>query len=234
MMTQLPQIATLKDPSKSFFYVLDIDSTLLNTHHRNQAIVKKFSELQKHRHPEDCAGLALLDCQLGDYGYYTALERSGFKAKHPDFLKEFDSYWREQFFSNNFLHHDTPTPGALPWVQNLKTFDIDFVYLTARHKQHMWDGTIESMTNMGFPIKEDVLFLKENLKDSDENYKVSILGELLKDRKQEEIVFIDNEPVVLHRILEEYPKVQLVWFDSTHSGKMEPPEQALRIDSFTF
>lgn len=224
----------LKDPSKSMLYVLDIDSTLLHTHFRNQAIVDQFVKENEATHPEDCLGLSKLNCQLGDYGYYSALERQGFQSKTPGFLEDFDKYWRKNFFSNDFLHHDSPTPGSVGWVQNLKTFDIDFVYLTARHKPTMWDGTLESMTQMGFPINENNLFLKENLKDSDEDYKVKTLKTIIDQRKENEIVFIDNEPVVLQRVLTEFPKVNLVWFDSTHSGKMEPPEQAFRIDGFKF
>ena len=44
---------------------------------------------------------------------------------------------------------------------------------------------------------------------------------------------IDNEPVVLNRIRKDHPNVQLIFFESTHSGKEEPPADIITINEFS-
>ena len=228
------QLATLKNPQPDHFFILDIDSTLLTTHQRNQAILDQFIMDNKEHFQEDCNNLAKAQCQLGDYGYHSALERIDFKEVNSGSLQALQDFWNTFFFSNDYLHNDVPTPGAVEWVQSLNNKNISFIYLTARHKETMWDGTLSSLQKMGFPISENNLFLKEDLSDSDDGYKSKTLEKILKQESDKEIIFVDNEPVVLNRVLKDFPSIRLVWFESTHSGKMEPPQEALRIDNFLF
>ncbi|MEM7647477.1 MAG: hypothetical protein AAF203_11245, partial [Pseudomonadota bacterium] len=202
-------------------------------HQRNQAIVHQFIETQSDPFKEDCDQLKKISCQKGDYGYYSALDRIGFEEKSTGFLEHLQKFWRKHFFANEFLHHDAPMPGAVEWVQNLEKNHIPFYYLTARHKDSMWPGTLQSMANLGFPISEKNLFLKEDLSVSDETYKSLIFSNQLSNRDRKRCL-IDNEPVVLNKILNDHPDIALVWFRSTHSGKMEPPPSALEIQDFNF
>jgi hypothetical protein len=233
-MNKNKEIAFLQKPSQKYFYILDIDSTLISTHQRNQAILKQFIMDYAKQFPEDCKNLLKAQCQLGDYGYHTTLKRIMFSPKHENVLSQLEHYWRQHFFSNFYLHHDVPMLGAVEWVNNLKKLDIDFYFLTARHHASMWSGTLESLTKLGFPISENNLLLKENLKVKDEDYKVNALEKLLKNYSDKEIIFIDNEPLVLHKVLEKFPQIKLVWFNSTHSGKKTPPEIAVDIKDFIF
>lgn len=233
-MTAVTNINPLKNPSSSDFFILDIDSTLVTTYQRNQAIIQKFISLHKAQFPEDCLALKQAKCQLGDYGIETCLKRIQFKATDLRFSEILHSYWRENFFSNNFLHADQPVEGAVKWVQFLKTCDIDFIYLTARHKDTMWDGTLSSLKNLGFPISEKNLFLKEDLADKDEEYKAKVLASVIDKKNGKNVFFIDNEPLVLNAIQDNHPSVRLVWFNSTHAGKSKPPNGITTIKNFIF
>ena len=90
------------------------------------------------------------------------------------------------------------------------------------------------MDKMGFPIDKEKLFLKEDLSLADEDYKSRLISKFVQLYPGLQMVLIDNEPVVLNKVAENHPQVGLVWFELTHSGKMEPPAQALPIQSFIF
>ncbi len=224
----------LKTPLDNDFFILDIDSTLVTTYQRNQAIINQFIKDQQSDHPLECQALRLAQCQLGDYGIATALNRIRFRSDNPDFQTLLNQYWRERFFSNDHLHSDQPTEGAVDWTQSLLNQSIPFIFLTARHHEKMWSGTLSSMKQLGFPITEDNLFLKKDLSVKDELYKTQTIRTLLNQHPNKNFVLIDNEPVVLNQIHTDHPQVQLVWFESCHSAKMEPPQNTPSINSFIF
>lgn len=224
----------LAQPSKNDFFVLDIDSTLVTTHQRNQSILQDWTQQHQGDFPKDCLTLKQATCQFGDYGLRNALERIQFKEENSGSYEHLQHFWRDKFFSNQYLHADLATRGAVDWTQTLEELGVDFVYLTARHKATMWEGTLESLDNLGFPICENTLFLKDDLQDSDEDYKSKELHNILLKSNGKKVWFIDNEPVVLNKIRQDHPLVQLVWFESTHSGKMTPPEGVHSIQNFCF
>jgi hypothetical protein len=232
-MTQTLSLESLQNPSKKSLFILDIDSTLVTTHQRNQNIIDDWVRHFAKDYPEDSQALTGAFCQYGDYGYHNALERIQFKEQKTGAMDHFHQFWRENFFSNKYLHADLAVRGAVHWVQDLEEKGVDFVYLTARHKETMWEGTLSSMDQLGFPMSEDILFLKEDLTVPDAVYKSNKITEILKTTDKN-LCLIDNEPLVLHQVLKDHPQVQLVWFDSTHSGKKQAPEGVLAIQDFQF
>lgn len=224
----------LLSPRQDTLYILDIDSTLVTTHARNQAILRDFCQEYQERFPEECQQLSKLECRLGDYGYHSSLERHQLNLEELECGETLTRFWREHFFSNRYLSLDQATPGAISWVQTLEQQGAPFVYLTARHHHSMWSGTLDSMNKLGFPMSEDRLYLKKNMQDSDAGYKSQLLSQWVEQGSQDHYLLIDNEPVVLHQILKDLPQTHLCWFDLTHSGKMNPPENAYSIKSFLF
>lgn len=224
----------LSKPDLNTLYILDIDSTLVTTHQRNQAIVESFVEIHSSVYPEDCKIIGTLDCRLGDYGFRSTMQRKGVAETDLSCFKEFTKYWRQHFFSNAYLSFDQPTAGAVEWTQRLNSAHASFVYLTARHKVSMWDGTLKTMNEMGFPIHKDQLYLKEDLSLTDEEYKSALMQQLINENPEKQLLLIDNEPVVLNKIAQDHPEILLVWFELTHSGKMQPPVKALAIQNFIF
>ncbi len=227
-------IETLKNPTPQDFFVIDIDSTLVSTHQRNQVILTAFIDQHKDLYPTDCEILAKVKCQEGDYGLSSGLERVGFDETRPESKKSLDEFWRKHFFSNLYLSADQPTGGAIEWVESLQKKNVPYVFLTARHKATMWDGTLSSLTALGFKISPETLILKEDLRIADEDFKSQAMQKIVQQQESKNIWFIDNEPVVLNRIAADHPSVNLVWFESTHSGRMSPPPGITSLQDFQF
>lgn len=227
-------LEALISPTPNDFFILDIDSTLVTTHQRNQKILEDWIQENSSQFPEDCLTLKQAQCQFGDYGLKNAKERVNFTEQNPGSQDSLDSFWRKNFFSNDYLHSDVAMRGAVNWTQNLEERGVEFVYLTARHKNSMWEGTLSSLDALGFPISEETLFLKEDLDDSDAGYKTKLMARFVEKFGHKKMWFVENEPVVLHQMISDHPSVNLVYFDSTHSGRMEPPEGLLSISDFCF
>lgn len=210
--------------------ILDIDSTLVLTHKRNQSILEQFSKEAKEDFPELCSKLQQIDCRPMEYGYQQALERTGLSLEDSD-LNLLKDYWRQKFFSNDYLHYDILHLGALEFVLLLEERQIPFVYLTGRHKPTMWEGTLKVLQNFGFPIKENILHLKPEPKYIDEIFKSEKIAEL--KNGYETVVLIDNEPKVLNQIAKDHPDVDLIFVDTCHSPNVTAPESALKIKDFS-
>lgn len=223
-LTELAQKASAKT-----LFVLDIDSSLVLTHKRNEAILRHFALSLLTRNPELSALLAKTECYPMEYGYFAALQRAA-----PDISKEdseqIHAYWKKHFFSNDFLHYDIPHAGALEFVQTLVAQQLPFVYLTGRPSDKMRPGTLDILSRLGFLISDKTLYMKPDDSHVDEGYKAEILKEIIKG--YDEVIFIDNEPRVLLQIEKFYPAVHLVFVDTCHSPNVSAPESALPIKDF--
>ena len=221
----------VKNWNESTLVILDIDSTLVLTHGRNQAILKHLSTLGRQKNSQFYEQLGQIECRPMEYGYGTALERAGLAQAPEEFLKEVQRGWRQHFFSNEFLMHDTLHEGALDFVFQLQDRKVPFVYLTGRYETTMRPGTLETLTKLGFPITDDILFLKPKSTDIDEIYKSKKIEQL--KQKYDQTVLIDNEPKVLNQIQKDHPDVQLVFVDTCHSPNVSAPADIPHIKNFT-
>ncbi len=206
--------------------VLDIDSTLVQTHKRNEAILRSFAKDSTHSRR---SLFEQAECFPLEYGYAQALERLGLQAE-DEVAKEAAKYWRQHFFSNNYLHHDIPHDGAVEFVELLNKKWIPHVYLTGRPKPLMWEGTLETLNQLGFPVEEKILHLKPQPQDVDEIFKSQKMNELKKNYSQ--VVFIDNEPRVLNQIDHDHSEIHLIFVDTCHSPNVVPPSSAFKIKDF--
>jgi hypothetical protein len=228
MVKNLTELAS-KVSTKTLF-VLDIDSSLVLTHKRNEAILHHYAQTLRHKNPTLADQLAKIECRPMEYGYYAALERT-----IPNIAKseadELQAYWRHHFFSNDFLHYDIPHEGAIEFVKTLTEKQLPYVYLTGRPSDRMRPGTLTVLDKLGFPIVDKILFMKPNESYIDEGYKADILKEII--RGFDDVIFIDNEPRVLNQIETFYPKVNLVFVDTCHSPNVTAPATALKIKNFS-
>ena len=146
-------------------------------------------------------------------------------------MQDLAEFWRKNFFSNHYLDKDEPYAGAVEFVHRLIKDGHQTLYLTGRHKKAMWEGTLETMKKLGFPISEDILILKPQVEQKDEIYKSEAVAKH-KQRPASSIWLIDNEPLILHQMMEDHPEVELIFFKSCHSQKKPEPEHLLTIDHF--
>lgn len=220
-MNELIQLLTPKT-----LLVLDIDSTLVLTHKRNQAILRQFAQDSSH---SDRHLFKQAECNAMEYGYHQALQRLHVDRQSP-VAEELARYWRQNFFSNNYLAHDLLHDGALDFVDYLQRKWIPHIYLTGRPRPLMWEGTLSTLKQFGFLVEDNQLFLKPHPQDIDEVFKSEKMRELKK--KYSQIVFIDNEPRVLNQMDRDHPDIHLVFVDTCHSPNVIPPPSALKIKDF--
>jgi len=213
---------------KDTLWVLDIDSTLVLTHKRNEAILHRFAAEFAGTHPEFCKKLAQTECLALEYGYGKALERAGIAQDVA--TQPLAVYWRKHFFSNEFLHYDIVHGQAVEFVAALRKKNWTFVYLTGRPKPLMFEGTLRVLREFGFDVREEDLYLKPRPEDKDELYKSAQITEFKKSFQN--ILFFDNEPKVLNQVDRDHPEIPMIFMDTCHSPNVVPPAKSLRLREF--
>jgi len=218
-----------KTTAKTLF-VLDIDSSLVLTHKRNEAVVRRFAQSISSQNQQLSQQLANIDCRPMEYGYFSAVERVAPQISKKD-SENLHHFWKQHFFSNEFLHYDLIHCDALRFVKTLSEQKRPFVYLTGRPSDQMREGTLTTLKSFGFPISDSILFMKPNDSYVDESYKADILPQIITGYDQ--VIFIDNEPRVLLQIEKHHPNVELIFVDTCHSPHVFPPSTAIVIKDFT-
>lgn len=215
--------------------VLDLDSTLVLTHKRNEAILHAFAEENRgssHQERREFAEtLATIECRPCEYGYGRALQRVSLDRSSPILIDELATYWRSHFFSNKYLHCDLLHKGSLDFVKFLQHHKIPFVYLTGRPRPTMIEGSLESLKALGFPITAESLFMKPEAKMVDEVFKTEKIAELKK--KTSQLVLIDNEPKILNLALKDHRDIQMIFIDTCHSPNVQPPSEVPSFKDFS-
>lgn len=205
-----------------FLAVFDLDSTLFDLTVRMSRIVDAFIDDPKfqHRYPRECELSRALPIRPSDWGLGEALGRVGISAStHAEFYRDLHQYWAECFFSDSFLHHDEPLPGAVSFVHRLREAGAEIMYLTGRDVPRMLEGTRRSLRERGFPLDEAgiELRLKPVAEWDDAEFKVDVLRECA--HRFGTIYLFENEPVNLNLVAEKLPDVRLVYIDTCHSGR---------------
>lgn len=235
LQTLLEKARELTRENKRGLAVFDLDSTLFNVSPRLTKILHDFADhpdFQK-QFPESAKILKTLSTQRSDWGIKQSLIRAGLDQHHPEFHQAIRDFWRQHFFSDAYLHYDTPYEGAVEYVQALVKENIDIVYLTGRDVQRMGKGSREVLLKWNFPLndKQSSLALKPEKGLDDAQFKSDwFTGHDLS--KYQTVWFFENEPVNIHKIREDHPEIEVVFFSSTHSGRAEPPTDLPHIFDF--
>jgi hypothetical protein len=115
------------------------------------------------------------------------------------------------------------------FVNALKTAGAHVHYLTGRDKPRMGEGTEKSLRAHGFPLDFPVeqLLMKPHSENSDIDFKEAVFRKL--DGVFKEVWFLENEPLILNRLLEAKVRVNCIFVDSVHSGRATAPAHLPRI-----
>ncbi|MCB9072107.1 MAG: HAD family hydrolase [Bdellovibrionaceae bacterium] len=216
--------------SEKTLFILDIDSSLVLTHPRNETILRLFAQSIKATRPDLSLLLAQAKCHPFEYGYFAALERYA-PGLDESTTEDIRQYWKTHFFSNQFLHCDLPHEGAIEFVNLLKQKNFPFVYLTGRPSNLMRPGTLQTLQDFGFPVSDEILHMKPSETYVDESFKADILNQLIAG--YDNVIFIDNEPRVLNLVTQLHPQVNLVFVDTCHSPNVTAPASAVKIKNFS-
>ncbi|MGZ3779416.1 MAG: HAD family hydrolase [Pseudobdellovibrionaceae bacterium] len=230
----LKNILDLASQEDKSLVVFDLDSTLFDVSPRLERILLDFaaSPLNQKKFPEQVRLLKNIRTLRSDWGITGAMARVGLDESHPEFLEAVKDYWLKSFFSNHYLQFDCPYEGALEFVKAVETAGAEIAYLTGRDVARMGIGTQEILHKWGFPLHDNAqLVLKPHLSLDDAQFKTDWFIEADK-RNYKKIYFFENEPVNLHHLAQRCPHVEMIFFESTHAGKAEPPKNIPRIIDF--
>jgi hypothetical protein len=228
--------------TKPVLAVFDLDSTLFDVSPRIQKILEDLRD-----HPETVAifpevipPLMEVRTHRRDWGIKAALVRAfeNQKQPSPEFHKRAREFWSQHFFSNDYLHFDHPVEGAVDFVNTLFEMGADVAYLTGRDWNRMGPGTVEVLKKWNFPTEDSArrphqvrLAMKPIVGADDSIFKSGWFTDLNKSAYSR-ILFFENEPKILHRVMVEHPEVELFFLDTTHSGKAEPHVDWIRLPNF--
>ena len=201
---------------KSVTAVFDIDSTIFDVTPRNQEILNLFLHGNK--------GLEIKHkLKPLEWG----IDRFLNKSLPDEFKKNAKEFWKKHFFAGTFLISDRPYPSAIDFVQSLKNFGAEILYLTGRDTERMRLGSLKQLKYWNLPlIKDEHLFTKPNKGMPDGPYKSFFLDKIIKERPNNEVLFFDNEPVVLnHCLFKAIKNYEAFFIQSAHSNRMEPKKK---------
>ncbi len=215
--------------------VFDLDSTLFDLTRRVRSIMHRFltDPAVSVKFPEAARLVHALEIRQTDWGLIEPFARLGVKpATHAEFFKAAQDAWSGGFFSNEFLSHDVPLPGAVSFVESCLAEGAHVLYLTGRDVPRMGAGTEISLRHHGFPLdgKFAELRLKPDQTHDDAKFKVEAIAEI--SGRYQQIWLFENEPVNINAVLRRLPHVQTVLVETCHSGIEEVPQEAIVIENF--
>lgn len=195
--------------------VFDVDSTLMDTEGRNRAILEAALR--------DIPGLGpaaeTLRAASSGWNVVEPARRLGTVGEND--LARFADYWRERFFSNEWLLHERPYPGVAEFLQALKARGFTLVYLTGRHAGGMDAGTRESFLRHGLPAGEsETFFFKPRIEDEDAAFKRAACAEIA--RLGTVVGSLDNEPANVNLLARAFPRARHVWMRTITSPVPDP------------
>lgn len=225
---------SLNHPRKPLV-VFDLDSTLFDVSPRMEKVLIEISQTAEfiRRFPEVNSYFRNIKTLRNDWGFIKVLQRAGVDHDHYELFDYVRSAWIDKFFSNEFVHFDVPYEGASFFVNQLYHLEIPIAYLTGRDVARMEKGSREVLLKWDFPLNNDsaTLILKPFKEMDDAQFKCDWFKTLDKD-KFSKIYLFENEPVNINLIKKELPEIEIVFFESTHSGKEPPPSEVATIINY--
>lgn len=211
--------------------VFDLDGTLLDNRPRVAKIFRELAERWASRHPKAADSLAVVDAEAIVYGVTENLERLG--VTDVALVQEATQFWKERFFTDEYVRYDTETPGALAFVRGCYDRGATVVYLTGRDLPNMALGTFASLRDLGFPIGVvgTSLVTKPAFEIPDADFKHAVAPSLV--RHGNVVATFDNEPANCNLFLKHLPSARCVFLDTHHAPS--PPEldpRAVVLSSF--
>ncbi|MSP15744.1 MAG: haloacid dehalogenase-like hydrolase [Myxococcales bacterium] len=199
--------------------VFDLDSTLFSTQERNLAILHEFATAAAR--PDGLAA-AIARLTLADMGWNVMndLRARGFHDEPT--LAELRRYWAARFFTNDYLAHDEPLPGAVDYVRAVHGVGAGVVYLTGRDEPGMGRGTRASLEQHRFPLGGDSarLYLKPRFEEDDLEFKRRVSQELA--TLGTVVGAFENEPANANFFCREFPDAEVVLLETVHSPNPPP------------
>lgn len=233
----LTEMAYFSRKSEPTLAVFDLDSTLFDVSPRLKKILHDFAANPQNqaKYPEACKALATAETERTDWGIKNAVMRAGLGNHATELHHDLLEFWKTTFFSNEYLEYDIPYDGAVDFVQHVQAAGADIVYLTGRDVHRMGKGSAAVLNKWKMPLNDSnaQLALKPQKGMDDAEFKSDWFA-ALPSNKYKKIWFFENEPVNVNLVRSLHKHIEIVFFESTHSGKEQPPLDVPTIINFLF
>jgi len=223
-----PRIAeTLADGALPIV-IFDLDSTLFETGSRNLRILREFAEEHGAEHPslpDVIAGLTIDD--MG-WNVHECLSSRG--VGDEDLLQALRDFWFERFFTDDYVKTDTPSPGAVEFVTHCHQAGAMIYYLSGRHVGGMETGTVQALTEEGFPFWRGrcAIHLKPSFDMADRAFKDDAVEDI-RSYKGRVVASFENEPGNANLFLAAFPGALHYLLDTVTSPDPEAPAAELML-----
>jgi hypothetical protein len=194
--------------------VFDLDGTIMDNRPRTAIILQELAaELRRESH----SAAEMLEAARAEtlaYLLTESLQKLG--VEHPDLVERASSFWKQRFFSDDYLKHDIAVPGSVELAKACYDAGATIVYFTGRDLPLMALGSFQSLRDLGFPIGVvgTELVCKPDAKIPDEAFKREEGPKIARIGKV--IAAFDNEPGNCNAFLEMNPDSDVVFVDTQH------------------
>lgn len=149
-----------------------------------------------------------------------------------DEAAEIRAFWRERFFSDAYLHYDTPYPGVRELLHWIVDSGLKLVYLTGRNEPNMSEGTYASFRNHRLPADGEVRFIFKPAPDEpDLRFKDQSCRDLAS--RENVILAVENEPANANLMSYYFPNALVALIDTvTAPEPATPAPEILRFSSY--
>lgn len=217
--------------------LLDLDSTLYEVGPRSHQILREWLD-----HPDSAVFHEVKEVLRGltkdkiGYSIPDTFSRMGLPHAEERIAKALHSaknFWRDRFFTNEYLSYDLAYEGAADFVRDIYELGVEVIYLTGRDEPGMGKGTRARLLQDGFPWEKERthLLLKKNFELDDLDHKSSAAGYIRGVGTL--VASFENEPPNVVALSEIFPEAMHVFMDSVYSDRPATPKHGLyRITAF--
>jgi len=207
--------------------VFDLDGTIMDNRPRVVAILHELAEVWQDKHPEASSALLGLDIEGVAYGVVETMKRAGVEGRALH--EEGFAFWRQRFFADPHIRHDTEVLGARDFVNACYDAGAVVVYLTGRDLPKMALGSFASLRDLGFPIGVvgTELVTKPAFETPDHVFKKGVAPSLA--RLGEVVAVFDNEAANCNLLLEAYPECTAVFLDTQYAPDPPPLDPRVHV-----
>lgn len=217
----LEQVRASYNKQERPMVIFDVDGTLLDNRTRIQQILVEYSdaELKKAR-PEEAKLIREISTDKIEYRVADTLK--GIGIDDSGIINNAMVFWGERFFTDDYLRHDVPTPGAVDFVRTLYSSGAKIVYLTGRDTERQLLGTVRALREKGFPIgiQGTELIMKPTPQTQNAMFKQRVTNYLRHYGKV--VATFDNEPGNINVYRRAFGKAICVLFQAKHSSDSPP------------
>ena len=207
--------------------VFDLDGTLMDNRPRTCAILREFAATLGVEDGAAKERLASATPETLAYLLTDSLDRLGVRT--TELIARVEEFWRDRFFADDHLRHDTEVPGAVHFARACYDVGATLVYMTGRDLPLMGVGSFRSLRDLGFPIgvPGTELVLKPDAAMPDEAFK-RLEGPKLA-RVGTIVAIFDNEPANCNTLLDLNREAESVLLDTQHLPGAPPLDKGVRV-----